>query len=219
LRRAESYVASPSPYSSRAPRARLSQGGAFPRIGRVLPYLRTPPARRRARRRLAAPRDSVYRFDAGEQLASRGERRTGPRGRDGVRIVHGDATITARKGIHYRLSARAFSSRRHHRSAESPHGRGKEGEYSGYGHRDPPRRREDPRSGDPDHLRRGDSSGPPREAWAKGNVVVIDSTPRLTARQPLLRQSDPSRPTACRYDEGISLRGGHGFYYRAEGGE
>ena len=170
-----------------------------------------------------APRDSVYRFDAGSSSL----RETGGEqvleGRDGVRIVHGDATITAEKGIHYRQSRLSFLLGDVKIDQKDLHMEGKEGEYSAA--RDIAILRGEVTIRDRGILITCDEATFYRtteRAWAKGNVTVIDSSTTLTADSLYYdKRLDVSEAfghvVIVDTREGIRLTGGHGFYYRATG--
>ncbi len=170
-----------------------------------------------------APRDSVYRFDAGSSSLREENGEQVIEGRDGVRIVHGDATITALKGVHYRLSKRSLFLGDVKIDQRDIHMTGKEGEYSG--ERDIAILRGDVTIRDRGILITCDEATFYRtteKAWARGNVVVVDSTTTLTADSLYYdKQRDVSEAfgnvVIVDSKEGIRLRGGHGFYYRALG--
>jgi lipopolysaccharide assembly outer membrane protein LptD (OstA) len=180
----------------------------------------TPPT---AAQKRGAPRDSVYRFDAGSSSLREENGEQILEGRDGVRIVHGDATITAHRGIHYRLSRRSVLLGDVTIDQRDIHMTGKEGEY--LGERDIAILRGDVTIRDRGILITCDEAEFYRtteRAWAKGNVVVVDSTTTLTADslfydRALDRSEAFGNVVIVDTKEGIRLRGGHGFYFRSIG--
>ena len=184
------------------------------------PSVQGPPQRKTA---IEAPRDSVYRFDAGSSSLREENGEQVLEGRDGVRIIHGDAIITAQRGIHYRLSRQSILLGDVKIDQNDLHLEGNEGEYSAA--RDIGILRGDVTIRDRGILITCDEATFYRtseRAWARGNVVVVDSTTTLTADSLYYDQkSDRSEAfgnvVIVDTKEGIRLRGGHGYYYRSIG--
>jgi lipopolysaccharide assembly outer membrane protein LptD (OstA) len=186
-----------------------------------LPVFGAPQESRRPAHEAAG--DSVYRFDAGSSSLREEGGEQVIEGRDGVRIVHGDATITARTGLHYRLSRRSVFLGDVRIDQRDLRMEGKEGEY--FGAKDVAVLRGGVTIRDRGILITCDEAEFYRtteRAWARGNVVVVDSTTTLTADSVYYdKRLDVSEAfgdvVIVDTKEGIRLRGGHGFYYRALG--
>jgi len=171
----------------------------------------------------AAPRDSVYRFDAGTSSLKEVAGEQVLEGREGVRIVHGDVTITADKGVHYRQKRQSYLLGNVKIDQGEIHMEGDEGEY--LGQRDTAILRGRVTIRDRGFRITCDEAifyRMTERAWAKGNVVVVDSSTTLTADS---LYYDKRLEVAEAFGnvvivdsrEGVRLKGGHGFYYRDEG--
>ncbi len=168
-------------------------------------------------------RDGVYRYDAGTTSIKEIDGETVLEGREGVRIVHGDVTITADRGIHYRGRQVTYFIGNVNIDQNTLHMQGDEGEY---------RKRDDivilkknVRIRDRGLEIDCDEAIYHRtteHAWLKGNVVVVDSATTLTAdslyydKATLVSEAFGDVLIVDR-KEGIRLRGRHGFYYRETG--
>jgi lipopolysaccharide assembly outer membrane protein LptD (OstA) len=169
------------------------------------------------------PRDSVYHFDAGTSSLKEINGEQVLEGREGVRIIHGDAIITGDRGLHYSAKRQSVIIGHVKIDQNDLHMEGNEGEYSGITDK---------------AILRGDVSIRDRgvritcdeaifyrtteRAWAKGHVVVVDSTTTLTADSLYYdKRTDVSEAfgnvVIVDTREGVSLRGRHGFYYRQLG--
>jgi lipopolysaccharide assembly outer membrane protein LptD (OstA) len=185
-----------------------------------LPQQSTEPRPSETRR---AVRDSVYRFDAGSSSLKDIGGEQFLEGRDGVRIVHGDVTITADRGLHYRHRRLSHLIGGVNIDQKELHMQGDSGEYSGLTGIAILRGRV--RIVDKGLSIMCDEAVYNRRtevAWAKGRVEVIDSTTTLTADslyydKVRLQSEAFGNVLVVDSKEGIRVRGGHGFYYRNEG--
>ncbi len=168
-------------------------------------------------------RDSVFRYDAGTTSIREINGETVLEGREGVRIIHGDVTITADRGLHYRGRQLTYFIGNVNIDQDEMHMQGDEGEY----------RRADDIAILRNHVQIRDRGleidcdeatfhRTTERAWLKGNVVVVDSATTLTAdslyydKANLVSEAFGNVEIIDR-KEGIRLTGRHGFYYRETG--
>ncbi|UCG52494.1 MAG: hypothetical protein JSW58_02785 [Candidatus Latescibacterota bacterium] len=174
-------------------------------------------------RSTSASRDSAYYFDAGiasvREIA--GERVI--EGMNGVKIIHGNVTVTSDRGIHYQKSRLTYLIGNVNIDQEELHMTSEEGEYRG--NKNMAILKKQVRIIDRGLRITCDEAiyyRTAERAWLKGNVVVVDSSTTLTAdslyydKQRLISEAFGDVVIVDR-DEGIRVRGNHGYYYREQG--
>ncbi len=186
----------------------------------TLPQQTPPPSTPAAQ---GAAGDSVYRFDAGSSTLKDVGGEQFLEGRDGVHIVHGDVTITADRGVHYRQKRLSHLIGNVKINQKELRMEGDSGEYSGLTGVAVLRGRVQINDkGLSIHCDEAVYNRRTELAWARGHVEVVDSNTTLTADSlyyDKLRLQSEAFGNVVIVDskEGIRVRGGHGFYYRNEG--
>ncbi|UCH82703.1 MAG: hypothetical protein JSW50_09490 [Candidatus Latescibacterota bacterium] len=166
--------------------------------------------------------DKIY-FDAGRSLLTEIDGERVLEGLDGVKIIHGDVVITSDRGIHYDRRRLTYFIGNVNIDQNELNMKSEEGEYRG--DQELAILDRNVRIIDGTLLITCDRAEYYRNtetAWLTGNVVVVDSSTTLTADSLFY---DKRQMTSEAFgdvvivdrEEGIRLRGNHGFYYQDRG--
>ncbi len=166
--------------------------------------------------------DKIY-FDAGRSMLKEIDGERVLEGLDGVKIIHGDVIITSDRGIHYQLRRLTYFVGDVNIDQKQLNMKSEEGEYRG--DEELAILKRNVRILDRGLLITCDRAEYYRKtetALLSGNVVVIDSTTTLTADslfydKKLMISEAFGDVVIVDEQEGIRLRGNHGFYYQDQG--